>query len=89
MFSCQLTGQVSSPAEHGWVDVVINEKSGETRRLWSVIKAAEKPASLVVQTRETSYTNSWKDEDDKWQTVTTKGNEIVKELMVRACNLPK
>lgn len=86
MFRCQVTGQLSEPAVYGFKEVT-NEVTGETRKVYTLIKAAEKPVKLVVETRDIEYTNFYKTEEGDLETIITAGSEIAKELTVRACNV--
>lgn len=47
-----------------------------------VSKPKEKPFRIIVETRPKSYEHRYKDEEDRWQSFTTEGFEIVKELLV-------
>jgi hypothetical protein len=86
MFRCQLTGQVSDPVVYG-KKIVVDEETNESREIYGIVKGAEKPVKLVIETRPRKYVNHYRDEDGNVETVVTHGTEIVREITIRECNL--
>jgi hypothetical protein len=87
MFRCQATGEVSDAAEYAYVDGVC-AYTNLPKKVLRLIKPAEKPIKVVVKTRPKSYTNFYRGEEG-FESTTTTGEEIVKELLVREKNLHK
>ncbi len=86
MFRCQLTGQVSEPVQYG-KKLVVDEETNESREVYGIVKGAEKPVKLVIETRPKKYVNYYKDEEGDLQQLVTQGTEIVREITIRECNL--
>ncbi len=86
MFRCAVTGQVSEGAVWGMKDF-IHEVTGEEYRALTIIKPAEKPLKLTVQSRPKEYLNILEDEEGERIEVESSGSEIVKEITIRECNL--
>lgn len=91
MFRCQFSNEVSDGAVFQFLEV-IDEETKHKKRVWSQVKAAEKPETIVVQMRKVNYTHYLDDygrpcrqnECDPRRTYGTEGTEIVRELKVRA-----
>lgn len=90
MFRCQYSNEVSSPAVYQTREVF--DEESKTRKLTSILVApAECPITIVVTTRQKSYTNFQKTEGRKGEgsyldpnkTFMTHGTEIVREIKVR------
>lgn len=87
MFRCQLTGQVSKGAVYGWKEIVNEYSNVPKGKIYTLIEPAEKPVRITILTRDKRYENHFKDEDNKYHSTTSEGTEIVKELVIRECNL--
>lgn len=88
MFRCEFSGEISDGPVYKTVITTEKDTCGQdTKNIQRVlVKPAEKPVKVVIESRSTNYKNFGYDEDDRrTQLPDTHGTEIVKELTVRAC----
>ena len=89
MFRCEFSKEMSDPAIFKF-DTVPDTDSAPTgdaegirKNVRQLVKAAEKPVTLVVRTRSKEYVNY----DEEGYAYGSSGYEIVKEIRIRAKHL--
>jgi hypothetical protein len=87
MFRCQFSGEASDGPVYR--TVVKTEKTNDGKeskaRERELVKPAEKPVRVVIETRHRTYENwGWDEEGRRVRLDDTQGSEIVRELTVRS-----
>lgn len=89
MFKCEFSGELSEGAVWQFTET-LNENTKHRQRTRKLVRAAEKPVVIVVETRRKTYNNLYTTkkmrkgrEEESLASNTSEGFEIVREIRVR------